>query len=979
MGPRVVANAIVLGAAFVLSSAVCDQVAFAATAETADSVAGRAAEIVVGQAMNQAINQPVGGPSPRGRIQDQHQHSEFSGVGLTHNHRHSQGSHRHAPEKTPADATGSALASVGLAATQPARAVKVTKFDLSKSNAVPLHIILLTNDENLTCNCWSTDREIDDFSYYLPDQSVLDDLVIYANRRGFEVYSETNWSGFELARVTTLYDPDHYNPENTDAVLNKYYESAHALQGHVNLVIFLEKEGNSVVGSTYLSQPLTRSNGAVIVAAMSCSVCLDGTDTAQIFTHEFGHVLGLDHFAGSWPPQVKTLDLSDGSQYAFTTLDHSSPEKNLMGAWNTAAFDDDYNMRSLYFTEQPLSYSTPTYKRLAGTALRDWLVYNEVITADAAPMQWTALEQTTSLAAQVSSPLSIGDSDRVINWSDVSGPETNSASFATFPAFAQRTLASGNSVAATIWEASSVAGAVNVAYRDGSGQWGSTELLTDSAQSLNLELDISIDSAGQALAMWAPLYLGKMPVQIVTHDGSAWSTPVVISTAAATTKIGQPDLAMNAAGEAAAVWLEEAEGSTSQNVMFAGRSTDGVWTEPATLVKGSTFIQFPAVALNSSGTTVLAWQELTAGILQVYAKFRDAQTGVWSERVAFSDDSFLLHGGFASVALDDAGNTLITWRQADTQVPGSASSTDWWEAFPASAHIASRLRQSDGSMGPVQQVSATGEDAFNRSVELDRRATAFLADGTAVTTWSAYDGDYYRVNVATMNTDGTWQTPDLLSAAGQHAKLPSLAVDPTTGIVGVTWQSWDGTDTRIKFAAKSSASSWTSPIIVSALGVSAFWPSLEIDSSGVGILWSAPDGTSGKVGFLLGKSGVVCLQDCFNFDIDQSFSAGALTDGLLVMRHLFGFTGDALIAGATDGSALRSTAADVTTYLDNASSELDIDGNGKAEALTDGLLLIRHLFGFSGDALTAGAVASDASRTTAAEIVSFIKERLPST
>ena len=81
----------------------------------------------------------------------------------------------------------------------------------------------------------------------------------------------------------------------------------------------------------------------------------------------------------------------------------------------------------------------------------------------------------------------------------------------------------------------------------------------------------------------------------------------------------------------------------------------------------------------------------------------------------------------------------------------------------------------------------------------------------------------------------------------------------------------------------------------------------------------------------------------------------------------------------TDGSALRSTAADVTTYLDNASSELDIDGNGKAEALTDGLLLIRHLFGFSGDALTAGAVASDASRTTAAEIVSFIKERLPST
>ncbi len=29
--------------------------------------------------------------------------------------------------------------------------------------------------------------------------------------------------------------------------------------------------------------------------------------------------------------------------------------------------------------------------------------------------------------------------------------------------------------------------------------------------------------------------------------------------------------------------------------------------------------------------------------------------------------------------------------------------------------------------------------------------------------------------------------------------------------------------------------------------------------------------------------------------------------------------------------------------------ELDIDGDGKSDALTDGLLVIRHLFGFSGN------------------------------
>ena len=37
-------------------------------------------------------------------------------------------------------------------------------------------------------------------------------------------------------------------------------------------------------------------------------------------------------------------------------------------------------------------------------------------------------------------------------------------------------------------------------------------------------------------------------------------------------------------------------------------------------------------------------------------------------------------------------------------------------------------------------------------------------------------------------------------------------------------------------------------------------------------------------------------------------------------------------------------------------SELDIDGDGESKPLTDGLLLIRYLFGFSGDSLISGAI-----------------------
>ena len=56
---------------------------------------------------------------------------------------------------------------------------------------------------------------------------------------------------------------------------------------------------------------------------------------------------------------------------------------------------------------------------------------------------------------------------------------------------------------------------------------------------------------------------------------------------------------------------------------------------------------------------------------------------------------------------------------------------------------------------------------------------------------------------------------------------------------------------------------------------------------------------------------------------------------------------------------------------------LDIDGNGKAEPLTDGLLVIRYLFGFSGESLIQGAVAPDASRKEADEIAAAVEALVP--
>ena len=125
------------------------------------------------------------------------------------------------------------------------------------------------------------------------------------------------------------------------------------------------------------------------------------------------------------------------------------------------------------------------------------------------------------------------------------------------------------------------------------------------------------------------------------------------------------------------------------------------------------------------------------------------------------------------------------------------------------------------------------------------------------------------------------------------------------------------------------------------------------------------------------KSRFSCALCPFSFDVDESQAAQPLTDGLLVIRHLFGFSGDALTAGAVAGLAGRAASEDITVFLTDADAELDIDGNGKSEPLTDGLLLIRYLFGFSGEALISGAIGSGAERNTAAAVEAYIKARVP--
>lgn len=111
---------------------------------------------------------------------------------------------------------------------------------------------------------------------------------------------------------------------------------------------------------------------------------------------------------------------------------------------------------------------------------------------------------------------------------------------------------------------------------------------------------------------------------------------------------------------------------------------------------------------------------------------------------------------------------------------------------------------------------------------------------------------------------------------------------------------------------------------------------------------------------------------CQTLDIDANKVIDGLTDGLMVLRYLFGITGSGLTANAIGPNATRTDPAVIKTYLDGIKPMLDIDLNGNVDALTDGILILRYILGIRGDGLIAGAVGPGAMRNTAALIEAYM-------
>jgi hypothetical protein len=145
--------------------------------------------------------------------------------------------------------------------------------------------------------------------------------------------------------------------------------------------------------------------------------------------------------------------------------------------------------------------------------------------------------------------------------------------------------------------------------------------------------------------------------------------------------------------------------------------------------------------------------------------------------------------------------------------------------------------------GGVWQVpvnlSAGGQEADSPQVALDPQ-------GNAVAVWRRSNGPNYIVQGAVRPAGGgVWRAPVDLSAAGGDAGEPQVAVDPQGNAVAV-WDRFNGANYIVQGAVRPAGSGvWQAPVNLSAAGRTAGEPQVAVDPQGNAVaVWDRSDGAN---------------------------------------------------------------------------------------------------------------------------------------
>jgi hypothetical protein len=262
--------------------------------------------------------------------------------------------------------------------------------------------------------------------------------------------------------------------------------------------------------------------------------------------------------------------------------------------------------------------------------------------------------------------------------------------------------------------------------------------------------------------------------------------------------------------------------------------------------------------------------------------------------------------------------------------------------------------------GPKQIVSVVGNPKAVVGQTLNIEIGYDVSNGDSTLTGLGLNVHYNSALISFEQFSNVLSTDNILSG-GPYIDEDDLDSDASTDkYVSVAWASLFG--------------NWPNVLPASLVTIDFMVQEAADVADSITIGFSSTSNASGYT--FEGESAEIGIQGA-TWDFDGNGSADALTDGLLLVRYAFGLRGDKLVGDDVVAEDSTLTTQEIEAKVTEAQEIADIDGDGSVDALSDGLLLLRHLFGFDGESLVKGVVHPDGTRQTAEEITAYMNGFMP--
>jgi len=193
--------------------------------------------------------------------------------------------------------------------------------------------------------------------------------------------------------------------------------------------------------------------------------------------------------------------------------------------------------------------------------------------------------------------------------------------------------------------------------------WSAVETLSTAtvAGESAIQPQVAMDEAGNAIVVWEFYDGSKRDIQASRYNVTTgmWSDEVeTLSTAGAGEYAYGPQVAMDEAGNAISVWMFD-DGSNESIQTSRYNVTTGVWSEVETLSTADPGIDAaePQVAMNAAGDAVAVWKLNNGDKGKVQTKRYSILTDSWSA----TEIVLATSGDDPGVAMDFAGNAIAVW------------------------------------------------------------------------------------------------------------------------------------------------------------------------------------------------------------------------------------------------------------------------------------------------------------------------------